>query len=108
MKTLAKINIEEFVDNYPRQKSISDFTTKDLEKYLSEILDVANEFGSVKKFPGGVEGFVIFLMLANTTRVSAQENDFFELTFEDLNIYKYSFQALYGAVEDRFAKIFKG
>jgi len=107
MNTLARIDIEKFVDDYPNPNSIAEFTHAELEKYLSELLAVANEYGTVNKFPGGVNGFAIFLMLANTTRISAQESDFSDFTYEDLNIYKTSYQVLYRAIEERFENIFQ-
>lgn len=107
MNTLAKIDIQDFTDNYPNPDSISDFSDEDLEKYIAELLKVSKEFGSVKRFPGGVNGYTIFLMLANTTRISSMKDDFECFTFEDLNIYKSAYQALYNAVKERFENVFK-
>ncbi|ENV64668.1 hypothetical protein F949_00760 [Acinetobacter junii NIPH 182] len=106
MDTLIKIDIDKFIENYPNQSSVAEFNISDLEKYMSELLKVAKEYGSINKFPNGVDGYLIFLMLANMTRISAQESDYADFTHEDLNIYKSAYQALYWGVKERFERAF--
>jgi hypothetical protein len=105
--TLAKIDIDRFIDRYPNPHAISEFSNDALERYMAELLNISREYGEVNKFPGGVNGFLIFLMLSRTTKISAIESDFADFTYEDLNIYRSAYQELYRAVEERFHDVFK-
>lgn len=103
---LAKVDLQNFVDSYPNQSSITEISQADLVLYMSQLLETAKEHGVIDRFPSGVRGYMIFLMLAETTRISSMECDFADFTYEDLNIYKSAYQTLFRAVEERFEKVF--
>ena len=107
METLSKINLEKLVEDYPHPEAIVEMSSVDFSEYLSHLSKVAEEYGPVRSFPGGVEGYLLFLMLANKTIISAQESDFEDFSHNDLSVYKHCYNRLYQAVEHRFESVFK-
>jgi len=107
MDTLIKVHLNDIIEDYPNQAEVEKFTPEELNELIAELKSIAHVYPNVKKFPGGVEGYLLFLLLSKRTTVSAQEDDFEDHCWDDLNIYKYFYQKLYTEVACRFEEAFE-